>query len=97
MTTQMKHINIRVFGRVQFVGFRAYTQKAAQELGITGFVKNMPDGTVYIESEGNDTTLAAFTDWCKKGSPWARVDRIEVTVGTLGGFMEFRVVKGTKG
>lgn len=45
----MKHISIRIYGRVQGVGFRVSAQKKADELGITGFVRNEPDGTVYLE------------------------------------------------
>jgi len=47
-----KHVNITVKGRVQGVGFRYSAMEAAEELGIKGFVRNMPDGSVYIEAEG---------------------------------------------
>ena len=68
--------SIRVYGRVQQVGFRFYTHKKANELGITGFVKNEPDGSVYIEAEGDEVPLDHFVLWCHKGPQWARVDKI---------------------
>ncbi len=47
-----KAIILRVTGRVQGVGFRYYAQKKALELGVNGYVRNRPDGSVYIEAEG---------------------------------------------
>jgi len=58
---------IHVNGYVQGVGFRWSTVRAAQRHGITGFVKNMSDGSVYIEAEGSRKDLKDFVDWCKKG------------------------------
>lgn len=72
----MKHLNITVKGKVQNVGFRFYTNKKAVELGIKGYVKNMPDGSVYIEAEADEVTLDHFVLWCKKGPSWARVDEL---------------------
>lgn len=67
---------IEVFGRVQGVGFRYYTVQKATELSINGFVKNKPDGSVYIEAEGEETQLSEFIDWCRLGPQWARVQEI---------------------
>jgi len=58
---------IHVRGRVQGVGFRWSTVRAARNQGITGYVKNMPDGSVYIEAEGSREKLKSFADWCIKG------------------------------
>jgi len=58
---------IHVSGYVQGVGFRWSTVRAAKNLGITGFVKNLPDGSVYIEAEGSAKQLKSFVDWCIKG------------------------------
>ena len=68
---------LKVYGRVQGVGFRYYTQKRAGELGITGFVKNRPDGSVYIEAEGEEDKLELFINWCEVGPPWAHVTKLE--------------------
>jgi len=73
-----KACKIRVYGRVQGVWFRAYTQRKAQELDIKGFVRNEADGTVYIEAEGEENAMKAFIEWCQEGPPLAKVERIEV-------------------
>ena len=67
---------VTVYGRVQGVGFRFYTNKKAHELNICGFVENKPDGTVYIEAEGDKTDIETFISWCELGPQWARVSRI---------------------
>lgn len=58
---------IHVRGRVQGVGFRWSAVREANKNGITGFVKNMSDGTVYLEAEGYRKQLRAFAEWCKTG------------------------------
>ena len=68
---------IKVYGRVQGVGFRFYTNKKAVELGISGYVQNKPDGSVYIEAEADETDLLTFIDWCNIGPQWARVAKVE--------------------
>lgn len=73
----MKHLNIYIFGRVQGVGFRVSAQSLANTLNITGFIRNEPDGSVYIEAEGEKNNLNKFLDWCKKGPSMARVEKIE--------------------
>jgi len=75
----IKTIEIKIKGRVQGVGFRYYTKKKAQEFNISGFVQNMPDGSVYIEAEGEDIDVKTFAEWCEKGPSWARVIEIKKT------------------
>jgi len=58
---------IRVTGRVQGVGFRYSTLREAQNENITGYVKNMPDGSVEIEAEGSKDQLDIFVEWCRRG------------------------------
>jgi acylphosphatase len=72
-----KAIILTVFGKVQGVGFRYYTHKKALELKISGFVKNMNDGSVYIEAEGEPGQLEEFANWCEIGPSWARVVKID--------------------
>lgn len=74
----IRHISISVKGKVQGVFFRATTKAKADELGITGFVRNQPDKSVYIEAEGNDASIDEFIAWCKQGPPLAHVERCEV-------------------
>lgn len=58
---------IFVSGRVQGVGYRWSAVREARHRGITGYVKNLPDGRVYIEAEGTRKQLEEFVDWCMKG------------------------------
>jgi len=90
----MKHLNIRITGRVQFVGFRAGTQRAALDYGIKGIVMNRNDGSVYVEAEGEADTLGRFTAWCRTGTPWSRVDEVEIAEGPWVGYEDFRIVRG---
>ena len=69
---------VRVSGKVQGVGFRYYTHKKATELGLTGFVQNKPDGSVYIEAEGIEEKLDEFILWCNEGPGWARVTNVQI-------------------
>lgn len=87
----MKHFSIRVTGRVQGVFFRASTQKAAEQNAVHGFVRNEPDGSVYIEAEGEETDLDRFIEWCKSGPPAARVEKVESREGHLHNFNGFRI------
>ncbi|MBI2013716.1 MAG: acylphosphatase [Candidatus Colwellbacteria bacterium] len=72
----MKHIDIIVKGKAQGVFFRHFAQKRAEELGIKGFAENLPDGSVYIEAEGEEENLKNFIDWCHQGSPLAQVKSV---------------------
>lgn len=74
----MKHLSIKVFGKVQGVGFRFYTQKTARQLGVAGFVKNERDGSVYIEAEAEEDIMETFLQWVRMGPEWARVDKMNV-------------------
>lgn len=77
----MKHYNINISGRVQGIGYRNSVKHQARYLGIKGFVKNQPEGSVYIEAEGNSIALAEFVKWCKNGHPVASVEEISITEG----------------
>ncbi len=87
----MKTIQIKVSGKVQGVGFRYYTQKKAHEFNIKGFVQNMPDGSVYIEAEGEDLDVDTFADWCAQGPQWARVLKSTKSELPLVGYVKFEV------
>ena len=85
----MKHWNICVEGKVQGVYFRANTKRIAEELGVKGFVKNQPDGSVYIEAEADEETLQKFLDWVKVGPPAAKVTNVSVEAGEIKNFQNF--------
>ncbi len=73
----MKKIIIHVYGRVQGVFFRYTTRKLARKLGLTGFVKNMPDSSVYIEAEGNDKAIEELLKFAHKGPEMAVIEDIK--------------------
>ena len=60
-------------GRVQGVGFRGSTVDEAREIGLTGWVRNLPDGSVELEAQGDAAQVAALLAWCEHGPPAARV------------------------
>lgn len=89
----MESLAIKVTGKVQGVFFRKNTVKAAKKLNINGFVKNMPDGGVYIEVEGDEKHLEEFITWCWKGPLFARVENVEVIEMDFKGYESFEIVK----
>ncbi|MCL4848926.1 MAG: acylphosphatase [Acidobacteria bacterium] len=72
-----RHYVVR--GRVQGVGFRFHTERRALAEGLSGFVRNRPDGTVEVEVEGEAEAVARFEWALGQGPPGARVDRLETT------------------
>jgi len=87
----MKHINIKVHGRVQGVFFRAFTKEQAENLGIKGFATNSDDGCVYIEAEGEESNLKKLIKWCLKGPLLAKVEKVEVNKGTIKNYHDFSI------
>jgi acylphosphatase len=87
----VKHLDIRVSGKVQGVFFRASTKEQADQLRVKGFVRNEPNGDVYIEVEGDEGKLKIFSDWCRWGPNGARVDSIKVDEAALKNFTSFEV------
>lgn len=87
----MRRVNARVTGMVQGVFFRVSTQRAAESFGVCGIVRNEPDGSVYIEAEGDDDAVERFLDWCRKGPSRARVDRLDVQEAEPSGYDSFEV------
>jgi acylphosphatase len=84
-----KHISILVTGKVQGVFYRASTREVASRMKLKGFVRNEPDGAVYIEVEGEEELLADFTTWCKQGPQLATVDHVEMKELPWTGFSDF--------
>ncbi|MBI4495973.1 MAG: acylphosphatase [Deltaproteobacteria bacterium] len=65
-------------GAVQGVNFRYYTQREAQRRSVTGWVRNLPDGTVAAVFEGEEEDVEAMVQWCRQGPPSARVTQLIV-------------------
>ncbi|MCL4684785.1 acylphosphatase [Myxococcota bacterium] len=80
---------VRIRGRVQGVWFRGATQQRAQALGLAGWVRNCPDGSVEAVFEGPAGAVAAAVAFCGEGPPAARVERVEVCEETAEGLHEF--------
>ena len=74
-----ERLHVRVSGRVQGVGFRWATQAKAMELGLNGWVSNLPDGDVEAEFEGTPAALDAMQAWCWQGPRMALVDSVKST------------------
>lgn len=89
----MKHLTVIVYGKVQGVFFRAATKAVANQLRITGFVKNQNDGTVYIEAEGLPFELESFIEWCHEGPENAQVEKVEQFSGELKHYRNFEILK----
>lgn len=87
----MKAVSIRVSGKVQGVFFRASTKNEADRLGIQGMVRNEPDGSVYIEAEGEEKSLAQFVEWCRKGPTKAIVLTFVMNDSTPKGYVRFQI------
>ena len=87
----MKHYNVTVFGRVQGVGFRYSALKMARIYGISGFIRNQGDGSVYLEAEGEETNLELFLEWCARGPGYGRVDRMVKNESGMRGFRDFEI------
>lgn len=89
----LNHLNITLYGRVQGVFLRRTVEKEANRLRIFGFVRNEPDGTVYIEAEGPEETLKNFTNWLKAGAGEGdyEIREVEAQSGTFKAYDRFEI------
>jgi acylphosphatase len=71
-----KALHLLIDGRVQGVGYRWFARQAGRELGLTGKVRNLPDGRVEVHAAGDPEQLARFVDRLREGPPAARVREI---------------------
>lgn len=89
----MERVAIKIYGRVQGVLYRKYALRVAKELGLTGWVKNEKDGTVFVVIEGADDKIKEFTAWCRTGSPLSRVEKVDIIREKYSGeFNEFKII-----
>lgn len=87
----MKRYVIKVTGRVQGVFFRDTARQVATRLGLTGFARNEPDGSVHIEIEGKEPNLQAFLRWCTEGPQRAEVEKISHDELEVAGHIGFEI------
>jgi len=85
------HFKIRIEGKVHAVWFRMSTKEEADRIGLSGFVRNEPDGSVYVEVEGERGKLDAFVKWCHIGSEQSEVTKVSVHEGEIVGFRSFNI------
>jgi acylphosphatase len=79
----MKQVTDKLFhaivhGRVQGVSFRYHTRAAASTLGLCGWVKNLPNGTVEVLAQGDEGDLRDLLRWLENGPPASRVDKLDI-------------------
>lgn len=86
-----RSVEIVVAGVVQGVAFRWHASAEAERLGVVGWVRNEPDGTVRCHAEGTAKAVVGFVDWCRRGPRWATVERVEVTDVEPGGYGSFEI------
>lgn len=88
----MPLFEIKVTGRVQGVGFRYYAQKQAKLFGLTGWVKNLSDGSVQVMVQGEKPEINTFVDYLRIGPSMARVQNISISkIEKAEDFAEFNV------
>jgi acylphosphatase len=87
----MKRMRVTVHGRVQGVFYRATCARLARDAGLSGHVRNLPDGGVEAAFEGPDADVDQLVEWCRTGPEMARVDKIEIVAEQPRGEQEFRV------
>jgi acylphosphatase len=84
-----KHAVVR--GIVQGVAFRWYAKERARELGLAGWIKNLPDGCVEARFEGPQAAVDSFVEWLRHGPPAAHVEGMELEEDALSGAQRFEV------
>ncbi len=80
--------HVIISGRVQGVFFRAETQRAAHRLGVSGWVRNRPDGSVEALFEGPSRMVQQAVDWCWQGPPMAKVSDVKIEWQAFAGEFE---------
>ncbi|MBS1634590.1 MAG: acylphosphatase [Bacteroidetes bacterium] len=87
----IRSYKITVKGKVQRVSFRFFTQAQALKLSLTGLVRNLPNGDVYIEAEGEEDHINKLITWCDTGPPLAKVTEVFAEEQPLRNFQTFEL------
>jgi acylphosphatase len=87
----VRRSHILIYGFVQGVGFRFAVQRTASSRGVSGWVRNRPDGSVEAVFEGDPEDVEALVDFCRRGPRGAEVERVEVEEELPEGLSGFRV------
>jgi len=78
LNRENKQAKVNFQGRVQGVWFRAFTREQAISAGLTGWVRNLPDGSVEALFEGDEKAIRRTIEKCRQGPPTARVDQVDI-------------------
>jgi acylphosphatase len=81
----MKRLHAIVEGRVQGVFFRDFVREQAERMQVTGWVRNLPDGTVEVLAEGEDDAIAYFLAMLSRGSSHSHVEEVHSSYATVSG------------
>lgn len=87
--TELQRGHFFIRGRVQGVGFRYSACAEARRIGVTGWVRNLPDGSVETVCEGDSSTVAAYLAWCRSGPFMARVTVVQEAISSASGEFDF--------
>ena len=82
---------LKIKGKVQGVSFRVETMKMAGLLKVNGYVKNMSDGSVFVELEGEDENVYSLIDYCHHGPEKAEVEHVSITMSDIVGYNSFEI------
>jgi len=88
----MKRAHVFISGRVQGGWFRASTRDKAEELSLSGWVRNLPDGRVEAVFEGDDKAVDEMVEWCHYGPSLARIDTVNIEYEEPQGERGFRII-----
>ena len=91
MTNNVLNFHLKIYGKVQGVGFRAWTKKTAEKLFLTGWVKNCKDESVECEVSGKRENIDFFVNACKKGPLFANVKNIQKREENFKKFKNFSI------
>jgi acylphosphatase len=84
-------VEVRISGRVQGVSFRVYAAREAGRLGLAGWVRNEPDGSVAAHLEGPSDKVEQMVAWCRQGPPAAVVERVDLEDVAATGAASFEI------
>jgi len=86
-----KHLDLKIYGKVQGVLFRQKAKEKANSLKLGGYAKNLSDKSVLIEIEGDEAAVEEFKQWCKEGPLHAEVERVTESTAPVRGYHSFEI------
>ena len=90
--TDVTRTHAIITGRVQGVWYRAKAQEEAERLGVSGWVRNLSDGSVEAVFEGEPQAVASAIEWCREGPPHSIVENVSTREEVAEGIRGFRIV-----